>query len=142
MTALEEPSVRVHPRAHQMRNNGTTIVRSHIGIAPNMCLAQVEAMMHLREARSDRGDLQFVAFPQQGLLCSPGTTDLIRAAIDMGVETVGGLDPAGIDGDPDNQLRFIFDLAMEKGTGVDIHLHDNGELGAWQVERIADYTAA
>lgn len=126
----------------QMLACGTTAVRSHIDIAPDMGLTHVEAMMRLRDAWSDRMDLQFVAFPQQGLLCRPGTADLIRAAMDMGVETVGGLDPAGIDGDPDGQLRFIFDLAVEKGAGVDIHLHDKGELGAWQVERIADYTLA
>jgi cytosine deaminase len=126
----------------QMLANGTTAVRSHIDVAPDMGLTHVEAMLRLREVWSDRVDLQFVAFPQQGLLCSPGTADLIRAAMDMGVETVGGLDPAGIDGDPDGQLRFIFDLAVEKGAGVDIHLHDKGDLGAWQVERIADYAAA
>ncbi len=126
----------------QMLAFGTTAVRSHIDVAPDMGLSHVEAMLRLREAWADRVDLQFVAFPQQGLLCLPGTTDLIRAAIDMGVETVGGLDPAGIDGDPDGQLRFVFDLAVEKGAGVDIHLHDKGDLGAWQVERIADYTEA
>lgn len=126
----------------QMLAYGTTAVRTHIDIAPDMGLSHVEAMMRLRDAWSDRVDLQFVAFPQQGLLCRPGTSDLIPAAIDMGVETVGGLDPAGIDGDPDGQLRFIFDLAVEKDAGVDIHLHDKGDLGAWQIERIADYAAA
>lgn len=126
----------------QMLAFGTTAVRSHIDVAPDIGLAHVEAMFRLREAWSDRVDLQFVAFPQQGLLCRPGTTDLIRAAMEMGVETVGGLDPAGIDGDPAGQLRFIFDLAVEKGAGVDIHLHDKGDLGAWQVEQIAEYAAA
>ncbi|MBL9046566.1 MAG: amidohydrolase family protein, partial [Tabrizicola sp.] len=88
----------------------------------------------------DRIDMQFVAFPQTGLLCRPGTADLMREAMRMGVETVGGLDPAGIDGDPDGQLRLIFAMAEEFGAGLDIHLHDKGELGAWQIERIADYT--
>ncbi len=55
---------------------------------------------------------------------------------------MGGLDPAGIDGDPDGQLRAIFGLAENAGRGVDIHLHDKGALGAWQVRRIADYTEA
>ena len=138
-TAPEDRAARL---LTEMLRHGTTAVRSHIDIAPDMGLAHVEAMMRLREAWRDRVDLQFVAFPQQGLLCRPGTTDLIRAAMDMGVETVGGLDPAGIDGDPEGQLKFIFDLAVEKGAGVDIHLHDKGELGAWQVERIADHTEA
>lgn len=138
-TAPEERAGRLLGR---MLAFGTTAVRSHIDVAPDIGLAHVEAMFRLREAWSDRVDLQFVAFPQQGLLCRPGTTDLIRAAMDMGVETVGGLDPAGIDGDPAGQLRFIFDLAVEKGAGVDIHLHDKGDLGAWQVEQIADFAAA
>ena len=138
-TAPEERASRL---LSEMLRHGTTAVRSHIDIAPDMGLTHVEAMMRLRDAWRDKIDLQFVAFPQQGLLCRPGTTDLIRAAMDMGVETVGGLDPAGIDGDPEGQLKFIFDLAVEKGAGVDIHLHDKGELGAWQIERIVDFTAA
>lgn len=138
-TAPEERAARL---LSQMLRHGTTAVRSHIDIAPDIGLAHVEAMMRLREAWRDRVDLQFVAFPQQGLLCRPGTAELVRAAMDMGVETVGGLDPAGIDGDPQGQLKFVFDLAVEKGAGVDIHLHDKGELGAWQVERIADHADA
>lgn len=136
------PEVRAGRLLDRMLAQGTTAVRSHIDVAPDIGLAHVEAMFRLREAWADRIDLQFVAFPQQGLLCRPGTADLMRAAIAMGVETVGGLDPAGIDGDPEGQLRFIFDLAAETGAGVDIHLHDKGELGAWQVRRIADHTAA
>lgn len=138
-TAPEERAQRL---LSQMLRHGTTAVRSHIDIAPDIGLAHVEAMMRLREVWRDRIDLQFVAFPQQGLLARPGTADLMRGAMEMGVETVGGLDPAGIDGDPEGQLRFIFDLAVEKGAGVDIHLHDKGELGAWQVERIADHVDA
>jgi cytosine deaminase len=60
----------------------------------------------------------------------------------MGVETVGGLDPAGIHNDPIAHLKTIFDMAAKHGKGVDIHLHDKGELGLWQIERIADFTAA
>lgn len=119
---------------------GTTAVRSHIDVAPDIGVRHVEAMLELRETWADRIDLQFVAFPQTGLLCRPGTADLMRQAMEMGVETVGGLDPAGIDGDPDGQLRLIFGMAEDFGAGLDIHLHDKGELGAWQIERIADYT--
>ncbi len=121
---------------------GTTAVRSHVDVAPDMGLAHVEAMLALRHDWAELLDLQLVAFPQQGLLSRPGTLDLMRQALALGVETVGGLDPAGVDGDPDGQLRAIFDLAGEHGRGIDIHLHDKGELGAWQINRIADYTKA
>lgn len=136
------PEVRAGRLLERMLGYGTTAVRSHIDVAPDIGLSHVEAMLRLREAWSDRVDLQFVAFPQQGLLSRPGTADLMREAIALGVETVGGLDPAGIDGDPEGQLRFVFDLATQSGAGVDIHLHDKGDLGAWQVERIADHTQA
>lgn len=126
----------------QMLAYGTTAVRSHIDVAPDIGLAHVEAMMALRKTWADRIDLQFVAFPQQGLLIRPGTIELLRDAVSMGVETVGGLDPAGIDGDPDGQLRAIFGLAEQTDTGIDIHLHDKGELGAWQVGRICDFVEA
>ena len=136
------PEVRAGRLLARMLALGTTAVRSHIDVAPDIGLTHVEAMLRLREQWADRVDLQFVAFPQQGLLSRPGTADLMREAIALGVETVGGLDPAGIDGDPEGQLRFVFNLATETGAGVDIHLHDKGELGAWQVERIADHTQA
>jgi cytosine deaminase len=133
-------SVRAGRLLERMLAYGTTAIRSHIDVAPDIGVKHVAAMLELREAWRDRIDLQFVAFPQTGLLCRPGTADLMREAMHMGVETVGGLDPAGIDGDPDGQLRLIFAMAEEFGSGIDIHLHDKGELGAWQIDRIADYT--
>jgi len=133
-------SVRAGRLLERMLAYGTTAIRSHIDVAPDIGVKHVQAMLELREVWASRIDMQFVAFPQTGLLCRPGTTDLMREAMRMGVETAGGLDPAGIDGDPDGQLRTIFAMAEEYGAGVDIHLHDKGELGAWQIERIADYT--
>lgn len=121
---------------------GTTAIRSHVDVAPDMGLSHVEAMLAVRQDWAELIDLQLVAFPQQGVLSRPGTLDLMREAIRLGVETVGGLDPAGIDGDPDGQLRAIFELAETHDRGIDIHLHDKGALGAWQIRRIADYTKA
>lgn len=125
----------------RMIASGSLHVRSHIDIAPDIGLKHVEAMLALREAFRDRVDLGFVAFPQTGLLTQPGTAELMEEALRMGVETVGGLDPAGIDNDPIGQLRTVFGLAKRHGRGVDIHLHDPGELGLWQVERIGEFAS-
>jgi cytosine deaminase len=121
---------------------GSLQIRSHIDVAPDIGLSHVEAMLDLRERYRDLADLQFVAFPQTGLLTRPGTRDLMDRALALGVEQVGGIDPAGIDNDPIGHLTAIFDLAGKHGAGLDIHLHDRGELGLWQIGRIADLTEA
>ena len=64
----------------------------------------------------------------------------MRAALGLGVDIVGGIDPAGIDRDPMRHLEAVFDLAVRFDRGVDIHLHDPGDLGRWQIERICDLT--
>ena len=121
---------------------GSTVVRSHIDIDPETGLKGVMALLALREKYAASVELQLVAFPQQGILISPGTAELMEEAIELGVDAVGGLDPAGIDRDPIGHLRIVFGIAERQGCGVDIHLHDGGELGAWQVERIAEFTKA
>ncbi|MNO99449.1 N-isopropylammelide isopropyl amidohydrolase [compost metagenome] len=109
-------------------------------IDPELGLRHVEAMQALRERYADLIDMEFVVFPQTGLISRPGTAELMREALQLGVENVGGLDPCGIDDDPIAQLDLVFGLATEFDRGIDIHLHDKGELGLWQIARIADYT--
>ncbi|HVR66691.1 MAG TPA: amidohydrolase family protein [Verrucomicrobiae bacterium] len=121
---------------------GSLHFRSHIDVAPDIGVKHVQAMLELRAAYGDVVDMQFVAFPQTGLLTAPGTAELIEESLKMGVETVGGIDPQGIDGDVLGQLRVVFGLAERYDRGVDIHLHDRGEIGIAQVEQIAEFTAA
>lgn len=121
---------------------GSLKMRSHIDIDPEIGLSHVEALADLRQRYRHLVDLTFVAFPQDGVVIRPTVIELMEQAIGRGVETIGGLDPAGIDNDPIGQLRLIFALAEKHGCGLDIHLHDAGELGIWQIARIADFTAA
>jgi cytosine/creatinine deaminase len=87
-------------------------------------------------------DLQTVAFPQSGVVRDPGTADLLDAAIAAGADLVGGLDPAGIDRDIKGHLDAIFRVAEKHGVGLDIHLHDRGTLGAFELKQIAERTLA
>jgi len=121
---------------------GSLSFRSHVDTQTAFGLRHVEAMLALRETYRHVIDLQFVAFPQAGMLISPGTSDLMRASLELGVDVVGGIDPAGIDRDPIGHLETVFAMATRYGKGIDIHLHDPGELGRWQIERIADLTQA
>src|ERR671911_141063 len=82
----------------------------------------------LREEYRDRLTMQLVAFPQSGVLSAPGTVELLGAAIREGADLVGGLDPISFDGDLDGHLDAIFGVADHHGVGLDIHLHDPGEM--------------
>lgn len=126
---------------------GTTFVRSHVDVDTDAGLRGFEGVLKAAADRHERIGVQLVAFPQSGLLVRPGTAGLLERAVELGaaagVETlVGGLDPAGFDRDPVRHLDAVFGIAERHGCGVDIHLHDRGTLGAWQIELIAERTAA
>ncbi|RJG11045.1 cytosine deaminase [Pseudomonas cavernicola] len=141
---LREIDAPIAERAGALLENciarGSLTMRCHVDIDPEFGLRHVEAMLALRERYRDLIDLELVVFPQTGLVSRPGTAELMREAMGLGVENVGGLDPCGIDNDPIAQLEIVFQLASEFDRGIDIHLHDKGELGLWQIARIADYT--
>jgi cytosine/adenosine deaminase-related metal-dependent hydrolase len=135
------PSVdRIVALLERMVASGTSHVRSHTDIDPEVGLRGVEAVRAAAGRLGGRVTVQQVAFPQHGLLSNPGTAELLEEALRQGVETIGGIDPAGMDGDPVRHLDVVFDLAVRYRAGIDIHLHDGGSLGAWELELIADRT--
>jgi cytosine/creatinine deaminase len=123
-----------------MVSAGATTIRSHVDIAPELGLTGVEAVREAIGRLDGRADVQLVAFPQYGILSAPGTAELLESALVDGVEGVGGIDPAGMDGDPIRHLDIVFDLAERHGAMVDIHLHDGGSLGVWELELICERT--
>lgn len=133
---------RAGPLIEHCITRGSLYFRSHVDVQTAFGRKHVEAMLAVREKYRHVIDLQLVAFPQGGLLVVPGTMQLMREALELGVDVVGGIDPAAIDRDPIRHLEAIFGLAQEFDRGVDIHLHDPGDLGRWEIERIADFTQA
>jgi cytosine deaminase len=121
---------------------GTSHIRSHVDIDTEAGLTNFEAVAAVREEFADRLDIEIVAFPQSGLLCRPGTLELMAEAMAAGADVVGGLDPAGVDGDPSAHLDAIFGLATRFSRPIDIHLHDPGELGGWEIAAIVERTRA
>ena len=117
-------------------------MRSHTDIDPEVGLRGVEVIRAAAEQLEGLITVEQVAFPQSGLLINPGTAELLEEALRSGVETIGGLDPAGVDGDPVGHLDVLFGLAERHGAGIDIHLHDAGALGAWELGLIAERTKA
>jgi cytosine deaminase len=138
-----EPVIeRARRLVRQVAALGTTAMRSHVDIDDEAGLANVEALIELRSETADLMHIELVAFPQSGVAGRTRIVELLDAAITLGADVVGGLDPAGIDGDIEGQLGVIFGIAERRGVGLDIHLHDPGELGCYELVRIADRTRA
>ncbi len=126
----------------QVVASGTTAMRSHVDIDDLVRLDGLHALLRLREAARSHADIQFVAFPQSGIVTLPGAADMLEQAVRDGADLVGGLDPAGFDHDVDGHLDVVFGIAERHGVGIDIHLHDFGPLGCSELRRIAERTSA
>ena len=130
-------SVRGGKLLEKMAAFGTVACRSHADIDTEVGLAGLEAILALKQSHGHLVDIQTVAFPQSGVLADPGTADLLEQAVKAGADLIGGLDPAGIDDDITGHLDAIFAIAGRHGVGVDLHLHDQGALGAFEIRQIA-----
>jgi cytosine deaminase len=139
-------AVPIKTRARQLVEKviafGTVALRTHVDIDAEIGLAGLHALLELRESMRGLLDIQIVAFPQSGVVSQPGLADLLDQAIAEGADLVGGLDPAGIDDDVTGHLDAIFDIAERRGVGLDIHLHDPGPLGCFELRQIAARTEA
>jgi cytosine deaminase len=121
---------------------GAGYLRTHVDVDADWKLTNLEAVVAIRERYLDAIDIEIVAFPQSGILSSPGTEELLDAALRSGADLIGGLDPASIDGDPVRHLDIVFGLADRHGKPVDIHLHEGGQLGLFTLGLIAERTKA
>ncbi len=122
--------------------HGTGHCRTHVDVDPELGLSSVEGVLEARDHYKNAITVQVIAFPQSGVLACPGTLAVMEAALSAGADLLGGIDPAGIDGDVEGQLNAIFSLAEKYGVGIDIHLHDGGEPGAAEVAAIIERTKA
>lgn len=142
MAAAATMDVRARNQLELCLANGSTSMRSHVMIAASVGLTSLETILAVREQYRDVIDIQLVAFPQSGILRSPGTAELMDEAIAMGADLVGGLDPGGFDRDVEKHLDTVFGIAERRGVDVDIHLHDPGMLGVHEIEQICARTRA
>lgn len=149
VTFQAENMANAAPMAERARNqldlciaNGSLNMRSHVMVDGSVGLKSLETILAVREEYLGIIDIQLVAFPQSGILKSPGTPALLDEAIRLGADLVGGLDPGSFDRDVTGHLDVVFGVAEKHGVDVDIHLHDAGTLGAFTIEEICARTTA
>ena len=106
---------------------GTLHIRSHVDVCdPN--LTALRALLEVREEVRDICDLQLVAFPQDGILSFPNGRELLREAMELGCDIVGGIPhyewtrDMGVD-----SVHYTFDLAKEFNRDIDCHCDETDD---------------
>ncbi|MFO1284816.1 MAG: amidohydrolase family protein [Burkholderiales bacterium] len=116
---------------------GLLAIRSHVDVSDPR-LTAVDALVEVRARVKPWLDLQLVAFPQDGLLRSPGALDNLRRALDRGVDVVGGIphfERTMADGA--ESVRLLCELAAERGLRVDLHCDETDDPLSRHVESLA-----
>ena len=119
---------------------GLLAIRSHVDVCDPRLLA-TEALLHVRERVKPYLDLQLVAFPQDGVLRANGgkgaKQNLVRA-LDMGVDVVGGIPHfERTMGDGAESVRWLCELAAERGLRVDMHCDESDDPLSRHIESLA-----
>jgi len=102
-------------------------------------LEGVVPLLALREEFRGVVDLQVVAFPQDGLLCDPGAEDLVREAVDLGADVVGGIPwIEHTDAESREHVRRMCALAAAHGRRVAMLVDDAGDASLRTTEMLAE----
>jgi cytosine deaminase len=117
---------------------GTTAMRSHVEVDPIVGLMGFEAIVPLRREYAPAIDLQLCAFAQEGIVKVPGTEGLLRRALTMGADLIGGCPYNDTDGL--EHIRIVFALATAFGVDVDFHVDFADEPDHLHVREIAAQT--
>jgi cytosine/creatinine deaminase len=116
---------------------GLLAIRSHVDVCDPRLLA-VDALLEVKRRVAPYLDLQLVAFPQDGVLRSPGALANLERALDKGVEVVGGIphfERTMADGA--ESVRVLCELAARRGLRVDMHCDETDDPLSRHIETLA-----
>ncbi len=119
---------------------GLLAIRSHVDVCDERLLA-VRALLQVKRQVAPYLDLQLVAFPQDGVLRSPGAMHNLMRALDLGVDVVGGIPhfertmPEGAE-----SVRLLCELAADRGLMVDMHCDESDDPLSRHIESLAYQT--
>jgi cytosine deaminase len=117
---------------------GNTHIRAFADVDSKAELKGVRALLQAKEEFKGIVDLQVVAFPQDGIAREPGAEALIREAMALGADVVGGIPWIEFtDADAQAHVDAMFDIAAEFDKPVSMLVDDAGDAGLRTLEMMA-----
>jgi len=117
---------------------GNLHIRAFADVDTKARLEGVKSLVAIREEFRGVVDIQVVAFAQDGIVREPGADRLMREAMAMGADVVGGIpwiEPS--ESDAQAHIEFCFDLAAEFNADVSMLLDDVGNADMRTLEAMA-----
>jgi len=123
--------------------NGTTRMRTHVDVDTIGGLMPLKGLLATRKAFKDLMDIQIVAFPQEGIIHDPGTEELMRKAMELGADLVGGMPHhERSHEEAKRHIDIAFDIAREFNADIDMHVDETDDPNSRSLEYLAEKTIA
>ncbi len=120
---------------------GNTHIRAFADTDTTAALEGVKALLKAREEFKDQVDLQVVAFPQDGVVRDPGAAALVREAMALGADVVGGIPWIEYtEADARAHIDEMFVIAREFDKDVSMLVDDAGDPGLRTLEMLITKT--
>jgi cytosine/creatinine deaminase len=134
---VEDTTARATRAVELMLSQGVTAIRTHADTVATSGLLSVEALIAVREQFRGLVDIQVVALTGWPTTGAEGAEHraLLRAAIDAGIDAVGGC--PHLEDDPDGATDFFLDIAGEHGLPLDLHTDETLDPHALGLEQLA-----
>jgi cytosine deaminase len=118
--------------------NGNTHIRAFADVDSKAKLIGLKALLRAREEFKGIVDVQVVAFPQDGVVREPGTVDLIKQAMDLGADVVGGIPWIEYtEADEKTHIDEMMKIARKHDADISMLVDDAGDPGLRTLEMLA-----
>lgn len=117
---------------------GNTHIRAFADVDSKARLEGVKALIRAREEFKGIVDIQVCAFAQDGWVREPSVDKLMRQAMELGADVVGGIPWIEYtEADVQQHVKEIFDLAQEFNKDISMLVDDAGDPGLRSLETMA-----
>jgi cytosine/creatinine deaminase len=140
LVTREDTRSRAHRTIRMLAANGIQHVRTHVDVT-EPGLGTLQALLEVRDEARELIDLQIVAFPQEGIESFTNGRALMREAVEMGADVVGGIPHFENTRDQGvSSLHFLMALAERHDRLVDVHCDETDDPQSRFLEVLAELT--
>ena len=107
--------------------NGTAAIRTNVDVDPVVGLRGIKALLRLKQEFKDLLTLQVIPFAQEGVFNYPETPGLLREALTLDRDGVGGHTIIDGDGKAEAHIDIILEIAREFDVSADFHVDESGK---------------